>query len=295
MPGAAERLDAPLQRGVLFRTVPEVDEQAVLPVDRRIAQGLVRDRKEPGAGLSRALRDELLEPHPQRGDGLRDEECHLVAPLTGQLAHHRAERYPWVVLDRDAGRARMRHVERPGQHPGDIDPHERRRHQPKVGESRVPAADIGEVEEHPAIPAALALVHERRCGIADGHEVLPGSISFERPELRVEVLAECGRFGRRSGLARDDEQGLREGDGVLHREDRRGIGGIEHGHGQPAGRLGKRTLEHQGRQAAASHPHVDDMAESVIARVRAKPGQGARLLQESERLPAPIAERMSLL
>ena len=274
MPGLSETLDPSVERAVVL---PDADmrEQPVLAVDRRIPERLVGHRQEAGAGLAGAFGHELLEPHPERGDGRGHQQGDLVPSPPGQFAHRGAERHTGVLLGGHVRRAGAHHAECAVEQAGHIHALERRRHQAEVGERRVPAADVGEVEEHPAVAAPPALLDQRGPGIGDRDEVLTGPLPLEGAEPRVEVLAERRRLRRRSRFAGDDEQRLRERHRALHPGDRRRIRGVEHGDRQSLRERRERPPKHEGREAAPAHPHVHRVTDAGGPRLRGEPHEVA--------------------
>ena len=91
MAGLGERLNLPLELGVGRVDIGQVGEHAVLAVDGGLAERLVGDRQDARAVLARGLGDELLEPQPQAGQGLGDDERELVASGLREAAQGRPQ------------------------------------------------------------------------------------------------------------------------------------------------------------------------------------------------------------
>src|SRR6202034_4274867 len=99
-----KRLDLPLELGVGRVYVGQVGEHAVIAVDGGLAEWLVGDRKYAGTMLAGGLGDELLEPQPEAGQCLGDDERELVAPGLREAAERRSQPH----RRRQLARARVR-------------------------------------------------------------------------------------------------------------------------------------------------------------------------------------------
>jgi hypothetical protein len=94
---------------ILLISQAKVHEDPVLAIDRRLPQALTGHGDQPGALLAGALRQELLQPHSQRGQGLGRHEGHLVPPLPGQFPQGRPQNQTKAVPGRNAGGTGMQH------------------------------------------------------------------------------------------------------------------------------------------------------------------------------------------
>ena len=125
----------------------EPDERPVGAVGLDRTERLEVDRDDPDAVLAGALGDELLGPGAEARDLVVGQERQLVAARLGEGPDGEPER------DARVGRriglvAGADHRQRRRQQRVEVDPDERGRHEPDVGQRRVAPADVGRVEEH---------------------------------------------------------------------------------------------------------------------------------------------------
>ena len=71
MPGRFQRVEPVVMRGVVFAFGPDIDEEAVVAVERGIAERFAVDRDQALAVLAGGFGDQLLGPGAEIGDLLR--------------------------------------------------------------------------------------------------------------------------------------------------------------------------------------------------------------------------------
>ncbi len=134
MPGILEGLHS-LVVGIVA-VQPQVDEQPVVAIDIRRAQRLADHGQDALALLAGALGDELLHPITKVAKPRRGDKGHLVPASLGQLTQDRAQPGAVVVaIHRAVARLTVAgHGQRLLQQRLYVHSHQRRRHQPKVGQ-----------------------------------------------------------------------------------------------------------------------------------------------------------------
>jgi hypothetical protein len=112
----------------------------------------------------------------------------------------------------------VHHQFRAVEYASDIDAHQRRRHHAEVRERRIAPADARHAEEHLTEPLALGNLLKRRAGIGDGHEVTAGMrLSDSALHAFLKIFQQEDGLERRAGLARHDEERVRQVQGTLGR------------------------------------------------------------------------------
>src|SRR5206468_11916336 len=104
--------------------------------------------------------------------------------------HPPSEPDTWVALHGHRVRAPMPHLPRAIEQLLDVDAHQRARHEPKVREGGVAAANVRRVREHPAEVALAGELLERSSCVGDGSELLA---------LAFGLLPEVGEMGESLG------------------------------------------------------------------------------------------------
>ncbi|MFK4398646.1 hypothetical protein ABIF31_005203 [Bradyrhizobium elkanii] len=128
-------------RGVVLAIGTQVDEEAVVAVDRRLANRLALDRDQALAVLAGRFRDQLLGPGAEIGNVRRGEDRHLVAAFEPGDAHREPELHARVLLRRHVGTAGAHHGERMAEQAADVDAGSGRRHQTERRQHGIAAAD----------------------------------------------------------------------------------------------------------------------------------------------------------
>ncbi len=127
---------------------------------------------------------------------------------------------------------------------GDVDAHQRRRHDPEHRERRVAAADLGLAREDGPEAALVREPVEVGAGVGDRRE-LRAAAAGPLPE----VLEVGARLDRRARLRGGEEERLLEVDGALEPPDRLGVGRVE-----DVERLDvERPPQHLRRERGAAH------------------------------------------
>ena len=120
--------------------IADDDVQAACGIGR--VGGLAHHRQDPDSVLAGRLRDELLEPQPDRLEPCVDQERELVPAVLRGDGHERAELCPEVVLDRGVGAERLGRLLSGVQQVGAVEPHQRSGHHAEGREGREPSADL---------------------------------------------------------------------------------------------------------------------------------------------------------
>ncbi len=180
-----------------------MNEQAIIAVGGRVTQGLAVHGKDALPLLAGALGDELLEPSAEGGHPRGDGQGKLIAAGQTQLAEGSAEPQTGVVRRGHAGSARLGAGQPPVQELGHVGADEGRRDEPKVGEGRVAAADVGRVGEDAAEPVPARQLLQGRPLISDGDEVLAGGGALRGFHPLHEVGEQGERLYRGARLAGD--------------------------------------------------------------------------------------------
>ena len=257
----------------------QAHEDAVGAVDRGGPHRLAVDGHDAHAVLPGALRDQLLDPCAERGDGRVGEEGQLVAPGLRQGAERHAEGQPRVL--RALVPAALRHADALLEHPPQVDPQERRGHAAHVGQCAVPAADVGRVQEHLAELVVVGDGLHAPAGIGDRREVElrpgnPPSVGLLVPERRKKAQ----RLRGRAGFRRDQVQGGRGVERLAGPAHRVRVGRVEDVHRSPARRHAVHRGQHVGGQGAAAHPAEHGLGESLLADSVGEGPQLVDVLQE---------------
>ena len=241
----------------------EADEDAVRAVVGDVAERLEVDRDDPDAALAGALGDELLQPRPEAADLVVGQERQLVAAVGGQRADRDAERDARVRLGVRLA-AGAEHRGRGGQQRVEVEPDQRRRHEPDVGERRVAAADVRRVEEDLAEVVVVLDRVEALARVRDGGEEGAGTVIDVVPDGVEGVLdalplvgEEGVRLGRRAGLAGDDHQRPERVEVVQGRRDVGRVGRVEDAQREVAVLAAEGAMEDVRGEAAAAHPGDD--------------------------------------
>ena len=172
---------------VIRSAQPHGDEQAILAVIANVEQWLARDGQDAFAFLAGALRDELLDPQPERVERPRRDERELVASRLRHRSDHRAELRRRIFFDRGDLRD-VRGVIGAIEKRDDVDAAQRRRHHAEIRERGVAAADVGHVDEDLAELVALRVALQLRVGVGDRDEVLAGAIALHRLHAIVKIM-----------------------------------------------------------------------------------------------------------
>ena len=112
MPGSFQRDQRVVMLSVVFAFGAQVDEEAVIAVQGRIAKRLAVDRDQALAVLARGLRDQLFGPGAEVGDIRRRQDRHLVAALQTGEPHGEAELHAGIFVRRHIRPAGAHHGER---------------------------------------------------------------------------------------------------------------------------------------------------------------------------------------
>ena len=209
-PAASRAVGERVASAVVRAGQVEADEDAVRAVVGDVAERLEVDRDDPDAALAGALGDQLLQPRPEAADLVVGQERQLVAPVGGQRADGDAERDARVRLGVRLA-AGAEHRDRGGQQRVEVQADQRRRHEPDIGQRRVPPADVGRIEEDLAEVVVVLDRVEALARVRDGGEERAGTVVDVVPhgvEGVLDALPLVGeegvRLGRRAGLAGDD-------------------------------------------------------------------------------------------
>ena len=138
------------------------------------AERLEVDRDDPDAVLAGALGDELLDPRPERCRSRRrpgTSACRGRPWPASPIA--RPSETPGLAAG-SGSRQAPEHRRGRREQRVEVDPDERRRHEPDVGQRRVAAADVGRVEEDLAEVVVVLDVPRRSARVGDGGEVGAG-------------------------------------------------------------------------------------------------------------------------
>src|SRR3954467_6498569 len=76
----------------------EVDEEAVVAVERGLGQRFAIDRDQPFAMLACGFRNQLFGPGAEIGDLRRRENRYLVAAFEAGVAHHKSELHGGIFM-----------------------------------------------------------------------------------------------------------------------------------------------------------------------------------------------------
>jgi hypothetical protein len=232
------------------RLAADDGEHHVLGTRSGRVRGLQDDRQDPAALLAGGLRDELLGPVAEAGDGrVAVGEAELVPARLGGGAHRQAQLERRVVgrvevLGQTLGLVEERAHVRAGQ---------RRGHEAERGEGAVAAADGRVGQEDGAGPHRRGGLRQGRPGVGDDDEARPGLLLVETRvgERGEEGAALALGLHRPARLGADDDDGpLEVGHGGGHLT---GVGGVQHDQRHP-----RRPADHLGRQRRAAHAAQDD-------------------------------------
>ena len=215
----------------------------------RAMSRLVGQRHDAGALLAGRLRDQLLEPQPERADAgsamivSLSRPCATLSPRSAPSLSGTLSAGPAPGPDCSSTAAAR------SSDGADLDACERRGHETEVREGREPPADVGAVQERPLEAALLGARRQLRAGVGDGDEaraILAGGVE--------EVLLHHLGLERGPRLRGDHEQR------AVHRHGQHGIGigGVQHV--QPAA---ERLAQHQRREARAAHAAQHDAVEAA--------------------------------
>ena len=130
-----------VMRGVVIALHADVDEEAVVTVQRNIAQRFALDRNQALALLAGGFRDQLLGPGAEIGDLLRRQNGHLVAAFEAGQSHRKAKLHAGIFMRRHVRAARAHHVQGIVDQLAHIDAGRGGRHQTKRREHRIAPAD----------------------------------------------------------------------------------------------------------------------------------------------------------
>src|SRR5579885_3596567 len=274
--GGDQRLDGVVELRILAAIEAQVDEDAIVAIVLWPAQLLAGDRDEAAPLLAGTLGDQLLDPEAEAGDAGGEGKGDLVAPLLRcQRSQGRAKPEAGVILRRMIGPAFLHHLLRPREQLLDVDADQRAGDEAEVGERGIAAPDIRRVgEDVPEVVISGKLL-QRRAGIGNGDETLPGIGSDQAADFIIEVFELRQRFQRLARFRGDDEEGGIQIDLPLHRENRIRVGGVEDEEFQVAGCVTEGEAQHFRAEAAAAHaeqhgalvaclPHpVDETADFV--------------------------------
>ncbi len=112
MAGSFQRGQFFLMRGVAFAFGADIDEEAIVAVDGRIAQRFAVDRNQALALLAGRFRNQLLGPRAEIGDLFRRQNGHLVATFETGEPHGEAELHARIFVRRHIRSAGAHHRER---------------------------------------------------------------------------------------------------------------------------------------------------------------------------------------
>ncbi|OPY57988.1 MAG: hypothetical protein A4E57_04904 [Syntrophorhabdaceae bacterium PtaU1.Bin034] len=144
----------------------------------------------------------------------------------------------------------------------DVDARKGRRHQAKIRERGIPAADVFEIQKDPAVAAFFGRPGEWSVGVRYGNEVLSRFLPLNLPHPVKKIVLKSERLGRGTRFARHDE----ECGGDMHLLFETGYGkwvrSIENGKRKSLRTRLKHMLEYKGRQAAAAHAHVHNVGKA---------------------------------
>ena len=148
--GRGKRLGSTDRDAVTPSPASERHEHPIGPVGSRVARRLLIGRHDAHAVLAGRLGDGARSAHaPKLAIGSSARIVELVAPGAGEAAHDQPEPGPGV-----RGRVRLaaqaEHRLARGEERIEVEPDQRGRHEPDVGEGRVAPADVGQVQELPA-------------------------------------------------------------------------------------------------------------------------------------------------
>ena len=186
------------------------------------------------------------------------------------------------------------HRVRRGQQRIEVEPDQGRRHQSHVRERRISAADVGRVEEDLAQVVVVGDRLDALAGVGDGHHHLAGlfpDVGMASPERLLHALPGVGLeglwFRGRARLRGHGEQGRKRIEVVYRGRNRFGIGRVQDPQSKVAVDRAKRPMENLGRQAAATHPGHDCIAEPGGADAVAEAFEGRDLGREMLRRVQP--------
>ncbi len=205
---------------------PHIDEEAIPPIDVRIAQRLTFHRDDAATLFARALRNQLLDPVAKGRNRGRGHNGHLVVPLQCQAAHDRAEPHTRILARRHVPLARLLHAHRTIEQPRDIDADDRRRHESEEREGGIAAANVSGIPEDVAEGELLRHLIQFRARIGDGDELRSRLGGAERLRLGVEILELRERFERAPRFGGHQEERVGQVDLLLDALDGGGISGI---------------------------------------------------------------------
>ncbi|MGY4314565.1 hypothetical protein ACVWW1_003892 [Bradyrhizobium sp. JR3.5] len=262
MAGGLERGELCLMRGVVLALGAQVDEEAVVAVDRGVADGFALDRDQALAVLAGRFRDQLLGPGAEIGDLGGGEDRHLVAAFEPGDAHRQPELDARVFLRRHVGAAGAHHGERMTEQAADVDACGRRRHQAERRQHGIAAADRGIAVEDTGKALLDRDLLQRRAGVGHRDEAMAGLVLADRLGHPVEeIVLHHVRLGRAARFGGDDEQRLGDVDILLHRAHLRRIGGVEHVQPREAGLVREGLRQHLRPEARSAHAEHNGVGE----------------------------------
>ncbi len=266
MAGPLEPLDARILIGIGFFRQPQIDEEPVVAVHLGRPQLLPVHGDQGDPLLPRRLGHQLLQPRAQVEDGRRCDERDFVSTATAECAEHRSQHRTGVGLDRHAGGAGLDHLVGAVEQARNVETHQRRRHEPEVGERGVAAADARHAEEHSSEPLLLRRLLQRRAGIGDRDETRTGRVrAYPLLDTLVEIVLEDVGLERRARLARHDEQRLPQVHLALERLHLRRVGRVEHVQLREAVDHPEGHLQDLRTEARAAHAEQQRVPEALRA------------------------------
>ena len=143
MAGGFQRLEPLVMRGVVLAFGTDIDEEAVVGVERGIAERFAVDRDQAFAVLAGGFGDQLFCPGAEIGDLWRRAYGHLFAAFEAGETHGKAEQDARVFMRRHIGAAGPHHCQRVCHQAANIDAGGGRGHQPEWRQHRISPADRG--------------------------------------------------------------------------------------------------------------------------------------------------------
>ncbi len=148
MAGVFERSDGGVLRLVRLGLQAEVSEDAIVAVDRRLAERFAIDRDDAFADFAGGFGEELFEPCAEIVNSRRRDDRDLVAAVNGSDADNRAKNDAGIFVSRDVGAAGLHHLVRDVEKFRDVDAHDGAGHHAEIRKRGIAAADAGHTEEN---------------------------------------------------------------------------------------------------------------------------------------------------
>ena len=220
--------------------------------------------------LAGGLRDELLEPQPEAGQRLGDDERELVAPGLREGAqgrpqpHRRAAARSSPSRRQSPSRLLLEPVSQalgaPSKQREHGDPHQRARHDAEGGQRAVAPADVRVAGERPPEGVLGGERFQARAGVGDRDEPLPSSTSEKK----------CANSDSGSIVPPDFDETTNsvrcEVDRALDRADPGGVRRVQHVQRARSGRAGSGPLGPNERRRTSGASEEPPMPSSTMSR-----------------------------